>query len=141
MSKHTPNIYLDIDGVLLMDIGEAAPYANEFLSLVLDRYPDTTYWLTTHQWHGESNAIAHLAPYLKPEVAQRLHLIKDSEWGTWKTEGFDFTKPFLWFDDDLYTIERETLIKHNALDNHILVNFHKDPNQLSDFVRSFPVAI
>ncbi len=134
-----PNIYLDIDGVLLMDIGVIAPYADDFLNLVLDRYPDTTHWLTTHQWHGESNVITHLAPYLKPKTAERLHLIKDTTWDTWKTEGIDFSKPFLWFDDDLYIREREALIEHDALDNHILVNLHKDPDQLADFVRSFPV--
>ena len=42
------NIYLDIDGVLLVDVGKPAHFANEFLQAVLKKYPDSTYWLTTH---------------------------------------------------------------------------------------------
>lgn len=113
----------------------------DFLNLVLDRYPDTTYWLTTHQWHGESNAIEHLSPFLKESTINRLSTIKNTVWDISKTEGIDFSRPFLWFDDDLYTQERAELIKHNALDNHILVNLHQNPDQLADFIRSFPIPM
>ena len=41
------NIYLDIDGVLLANENNAAPYADEFLQHILTKYPDSTYWLTT----------------------------------------------------------------------------------------------
>ncbi len=41
------NIYLDIDGVLR---GAASPVEDvaNFLNYVIDNYPDSTYWLTTH---------------------------------------------------------------------------------------------
>jgi hypothetical protein len=45
------NIYLDIDGVLLVDVGRAALGADEFLRKVLEKYPDSTYWLTENLFH------------------------------------------------------------------------------------------
>ena len=59
------NIYLDIDGVLLINEGHAAPYADEFLQAVLTKYPESTYWLTTHNWKGENRAKDVLTPHLR----------------------------------------------------------------------------
>lgn len=119
----------------------AAPYADEFLKAVLAKYPDSTYWLTTHQWLGENKAIENLTPALKPETVKLLDKIKPTKWERWKTETIDFSKPFLWFDDDLFAEEREVLIKNNALDNWVEVNLNKDPNQLQKFLISFPLPV
>lgn len=109
------NIYLDIDGVLLADTATPAEYANEFIQLVLSKYPDSIYWLTTHVWNGE-NVISHsLAPYPEPETQALLGKIKPTKWGQWKTDAIDFNQPFLWFDDDLYPEEREVLLQNDAL--------------------------
>lgn len=54
------NIYLDIDGVLLANDWNAANHANEFLRLVLEKYPDTTYWLTTHCQGDPNTPIQHV---------------------------------------------------------------------------------
>lgn len=48
------NIYLDIDGVLLANDKYPANHVHEFLEYVLTKYPDTTYWLTTH-CQGDAN--------------------------------------------------------------------------------------
>ena len=41
------NIYLDIDGVL---VGTASPMSDivDLLEYILERFPHSTYWLTTH---------------------------------------------------------------------------------------------
>ena len=65
--------------------------------------------------------------------------IKPTTWETAKTRAIDFSKPFLWFDDDLFYEEKQTLSTNNALDNWIEVNLTRDPDQLSKFINSFPI--
>ena len=81
------NIYLDIDGVLLVDVGKPAHFANEFLQAVLKKYPDSTYWLTTHVWNGEHVVSESLAPYLQADMQALLGKIKPTSWGKSKTDG------------------------------------------------------
>lgn len=135
------NIYLDIDGVLLVNEKSVANHADEFLQLVLSKAPDSTYWLTTHQWLGQNRAIDVLRPYLKPVTTKLLQKVKTTKWDNFKTDAIDFTKPFLWFDDDLYPKEEQELTKNIALGNYIKVDLYKNPNQLADFISSFPAPI
>lgn len=128
-------IYLDIDGVLLINENHAAPYADEFLQHILEKYPDSTYWLTTHNWKGENRAIQVLAPHLKPETIKLLGRIKPSEWGEMKTEAINFDEPFLWFDDDLWSDELKALEENNATGNFVMVDLAKDPNMLKELIK------
>ncbi len=135
------NVYLDIDGVLLANDLNPANYANEFLEYVLTNYPDTTYWLTTH-CQGDANVpIQHIGYLFKPETVELMKKIKPTTWDLAKTRAIDFSQPFLWFDDDLFFEERETLTKNNAVDNWIEVNLQKDPDQLKKFLTSFPLPV
>ena len=124
------NIYLDIDGVLLANEKSAANYADEFLQAVLAAYPDSTYWLTTHNWRGENRTKEVLAPHLRPETVPLLDKIKPSVWNEMKTDGINFSEKFIWLDDDLWEDELKVLERHNATDNFILIDLKKDPNQL-----------
>ena len=124
------NIYLDIDGVLLINERYAAPHADELLQTILKEFPDSTYWLTTHNWKGENRAKAVLAPHLKPETVALLDRIKPTEWDEKKTDAIDFSQRFLWLDDDLWPEELVELEKHDATDNFIMIDLAKDPEQL-----------
>jgi len=124
------NIYLDVDGVLLINENNAAHYADEFLRAVLTKFPDTTYWLTTHNWKGENRAKAVLTPHLDSATAALLDKINPSEWGELKTDAINFSKDFLWFDDDLWPDELEVLEENNCTHRFVMVNLEKDPNQL-----------
>lgn len=128
------NIYLDIDGVLLVNEQFASDGADEFLQAILNKYPDSTYWLTTHCWRGQNRAVEILAPVLKPETIKLLHRVKPTEWEELKTDAIDFDKPFLWFDDDLFDEERRVLAEHGALDSLVLIDLHKNPQQLRDLL-------
>ncbi|MCA9342718.1 hypothetical protein KC950_01745 [Candidatus Saccharibacteria bacterium] len=132
------NVYLDIDGVLLACEGATSAYADEFLKKVVTENLGNVYWLTTHQWLGENRAVERLEPHLKPETVELIKLIRPTQWGEFKTEGIDFTEPFLWFDDDLFPEEEKVLREHGVLENHISVDLYKDPNQLTKFINSFP---
>lgn len=133
------NIYLDIDGVLLANNLNPANHANEFLRLVLNEYPDTTYWLTTH-CQGDANVpIQHIGHLFETDVVELMKRIKPTMWETAKTRAIDFEQPFLWFDDDLFYEEKEDLLKYKVLDNWIEVDLTKNPDQLTNFISSFPV--
>jgi hypothetical protein len=126
------NVYLDIDGVLLANESNAANYADEFLQAVLAAYPDSTYWLTTHNWRGENRTKEVLSPYLKPETVPLLDKIKPTVWNEMKTDGINFSEKFIWLDDDLWEDELKVLEAHNATDNFILIDLDKNPDQLKD---------
>ncbi len=133
------NIYLDIDGVLLANDLNPANHAPEFLKFVLNKFPDSTYWLTTHCQGDASVPIQHIGHLLDNETVELMRKIKPTSWDLAKTRAIDFTKPFLWFDDDLFFEEREDLINHGVLDNWIKVDLRTNPNQLNDFILSFPL--
>lgn len=126
------NVYLDIDGVLLANKDSATNYADEFLQDVLAAYPDSTYWLTTHNWRGDNRTKEVLAPHLKPETVPLLDKIKPTVWNEMKTDGLNFSEKFIWLDDDLWEDELTVLEQHNATDNFILIDLKKNPNQLKD---------
>ncbi|MBX6334716.1 hypothetical protein IRY61_05265 [Candidatus Saccharibacteria bacterium] len=132
-----PNIYLDIDGVLLINEKTAAPFANDFLRFILSNFPDSTYWLTTHCWQGINRTREVLAPAFDIEILNMLSVVKPTNWDTAKTDAIDFSRPFLWFDDDLYPEEKAALETHNALDSHVLIDLQKNPNQLKDILKTF----
>lgn len=133
------NIYLDIDGVLLANDLNPARHANEFLRYVIKKYPDSTYWLTTHCQGDASVPIQHIGHLFEPDVVELMKMIKPTTWDLAKTRAIDFSHPFLWFDDDLFYEEKQDLIKHNVLDNWIEVDLTKNQNQLLNFINSFPL--
>jgi hypothetical protein len=135
------NIYLDIDGVLLANELNASLHANDFLRKVLTEYPDTTYWLTTHCQGDPTVPIQHIGHLFEEDVQDLMKLIKPTTWDLAKTRAIDFTQPFLWFDDDLYPEDEQTLLRHNAIDNWVEVNLMDDPAQLQNFLVSFPIPL
>lgn len=133
------NIYLDIDGVLLANDLNPANHVSEFLKYVLEKYPDSTYWLTTHCQGDASVPIQHIGHLFDTKTVELMKKIKPTSWDLAKTRAIDFKVPFLWFDDDLFYEEKQSLIEHKLLDNWIQVDLSKNPNQLSNFINSFPI--
>jgi hypothetical protein len=135
------NIYLDIDGVLLANDLNPANYAPEFVKYVLTNFPDSTYWLTTHCQGDASVPIQHIGHLFNDETIELMKKIKPTTWDLAKTRAIDFNQPFLWFDDDLFFEEKQSLIEHGVLDNWIEVDLSKKPNQLKNFINSFPIPV
>ncbi len=71
-----PDIYLDIDGVLLANDLTPANYSKEFLATILERYPYTTYWLTTHCDGDASVPIQHIGHLFDKETTELMKMIK-----------------------------------------------------------------
>jgi len=123
------NIYLDIDGVLLANETNLSEGAAEFIKYAADNF--TVYWLTTHCMNGDP---AHAIEYLQRGSAENLRpwlrKFKPVVWSLKKTEAIDFSKPFLWFDDDCFTGERMDLQEQGTLDSWIEVDLRQTPDQM-----------
>jgi hypothetical protein len=85
--------------------------------------------------------VNHISHLFDDKTIQLLKRIKATSWQTAKTRGIDFSKPFLWFDDDLFFEEEQTLLQNGVLDNLIEVDLAKNPSQLRVFMQSFPVPV
>ena len=111
------------------------------IEYVLTNYPDSTYWLTTHCQGDATRPIHDVGRLFKSETIELMKQIKPTTWlhSPSKTAAIDFSKPFLWFDDDLFLSERKELIENNVLDNWIEVDLRKDPDMLLKFIQSFPL--
>lgn len=123
------NIYLDIDGVLLANEKNFATGATEFIKYAADNF--NVYWLTTHCMDGHvEHAIEYLQRALTEDLRPWLKTFKPVIWNIKKTEAIDFSKPFLWFDDDCYSGERIDLQSHGVFNSWIEVDLAKHPDQM-----------
>lgn len=124
-----PTLYLDIDGVLLANETNLAEGASDFIKYAADNFE--VYWLTTHCMDGTTaHAIEYLQRATTEDLRPWLERFKPVVWSLKKTEAIDFTKPFLWFDDDCYSGEKIDLQNHNVFNSWIEVNLAKYPDQM-----------
>lgn len=123
------NIYLDIDGVLLTREGELAIGATEFIKYAARHFD--VYWLTTHCMDGTpEHAIDYLNRASSEDLRPWLETFLPVTWSLKKTEAIDFSKPFLWFDDDCFTGEKLDLQGHDARNSWIEINLRDTPGQM-----------
>lgn len=135
------NVYLDIDGVLLANDKYVANYSKEFLKYITDNH--YVYWLTTHV-HGNTEWVyEYLSRFFDSDAIESIKKIKvtDKDWDIAKTEAIDFTKPFIWIDDDCYPEEYDELIRHGVFTNWVEIDLAKDNEQLKGLVHDFPKPI
>lgn len=126
------NIYLDIDGVLLTKSGNQAKNVKEFLEYVLKNHQ--VYWLTTHCKGDAVFTIRFMERFFDEKTIELMKNILPTSWDTLKTEAIDFSKPFLWFDDNVFNAEKEVLKQHNCLKSQIEINLEEDPDQLKKYL-------
>ncbi len=127
--KSRPFIYLDIDGVLLANELSLSEGAADFIKYAADNFE--VYWLTTHCMDGSAeHAIEYLQRGSAEDLRPWLEKFKPVIWNLKKTEAIDFTKPFLWFDDDCFSGERIDLKENDAFHSWIEVDLRKRPDQM-----------
>lgn len=124
-----PVLYLDIDGVLLANETNLAIGASDFIKYAAENFE--VYWLTTHCMDGTvEHAIEYLQRGTADDLQPWLKTFRPVTWSIKKTEAIDFSKPFLWFDDDCYSDEKLDLREHGALNSWIEVDLAKYPDQM-----------
>lgn len=126
------NIYLDIDGVLLANDKRVANFSHEFIDHLVKKYP--VYWLTTHCKGDANHTVNFLKMFFNSETIKLLEYIQPTNWDLLKTEAIDFSKPFLWFDDDVFEAEKEILRLNNCFDSWVEIDLGKDENQLAKYL-------
>ncbi len=125
----TPTLYLDIDGVLLANEANLSIGAADFIKYAADNFE--VYWLTTHCTDGTTDhAIEYLQRGTNENLRPWLEKFKPVTWNLKKTEAIDFSKPFLWFDDDCFSGEKQDLHEHDAFNSWIEVDLAKHPDQM-----------
>ena len=127
----TANIYLDIDGVLIHSRKNKAAIGIDYFLKSLHRLMMDgvdIYWLTTHCNGDASTAVKYLESYTKKPLSRAvLEQIKPTSW-TVKTQGIDFSKPFLWLDDKpLGWADKVAMSKQGVIDNLVIVDLDKNP--------------
>lgn len=128
-SKLIPVIYIDIDGVLLANEHYLANGASDFIKYIADNFE--VYWLTTHCMDGDPNwAVEYVNRASDEDLSPWLKKFKPTSWEVNKTEAIDFTKPFLWFDDDLMPEEREALEDAGVPSSFVEIDLRADENQM-----------
>ena len=122
-------MYVDIDGVLLANESNLAIGASEFIKYISENF--TVYWLTTHCMHGDGAwAVEYVNRASDEDLSGWLNKFTPTTWSLKKTEAIDFSKPFMWFDDDCYSGEKIALKDNNVTNSWIEIELNKYPDQL-----------
>lgn len=130
------NIYLDIDGVLVGRGRVPALHLKDFLTSCVDNH--AVYWLTTHCKGDAGTAVTYLEQIFDKETLEMTKKIKPTTWSYSKTEGIDFSKSFLWFDDYIFEYEKKQLRKNDCFGSWIHVDLVNNPNHLKDLLTILP---
>ena len=70
--------------------------------------------------------------FVPPELHADIDRIKPTVWDTMKTQGIDWSRDFIWFDNDISPFEWEKIEQGHENQQAIEVNLRANPNQLHE---------
>lgn len=134
-----PVCYLDVDDTLLMFTdaickthpeGRAAPDAGAFVLWLLEHYE--VRWLTAWCPSGslQPHGAERLAALLNIPAAALAAIRNPRQWGTFKPEGIDPSRPFIWIEDDLPPDEIKWLDDRRLYASYLRTNVSRHPEAL-----------
>ena len=131
------NIYLDIDGTLIHEdlsemLGKPAAGLEEF---IIALRPHTTYWLTTHCREGNPDRAREIMKRVLPDTLHPdIDRILPTVWDLNKTEVIDWSKDFMWFDNDIGDYERASFDDAPDTQSFIEIDLRASPKQLIEIL-------
>ncbi len=130
------NIYLDIDGTMIHE-NLAEPKAAEGLTdFLIALRPHQTFWLTTHCRDGNPVRPREIMKRFVPfELHADIDRILPTVWDMNKTEGIDWSKDFIWFDNDIGHFEAERFKTAGPDQNVVYFYLLSNPKQLIEITR------
>jgi hypothetical protein len=100
LRQEKPDLYLDVDGVLLF----YHEYNHFLLNFIADNVEKfhRLFWLSAWTHNGDSDQLLKAHPIF--EIIQNIKAVK---WNELKTEAIDWSRPFVWIEDGILVAERE----------------------------------
>lgn len=134
------DIYLDIDGTLIHEDTFETKAAEGLEEFIVALRPHTTYWLTTHCRNGNPTRPREiLKQYLPTSLHSEIDRIKGTVWDTMKTQGIDWSRDFIWFDNDIRQAEWEIMKQGNPNQQVIEINLKANPDQLVEIAHEISI--
>jgi ADP-ribosylglycohydrolase len=128
------DIYLDVDGVLLTKEGKQMSHIREFLEAVFSLVGGNVYWLTTHCKDGNTDRVLqHIKGRVDDDVFNVLKNVKGTSWQTFKTDGIDMFRRFLWFDDSINETDYRRLERMNR--EHLLLKVEDNLDEMVEYIK------
>jgi hypothetical protein len=135
-------LYIDIDGVMLLrlpgrrglrDGCEVAPHALDFLIWAVQHFD--CFWLSSWSRYGEIEEVQRafrlaggheFAAVARPIIAS----IRAVRWKSYKTDGIDFSRDFVWLDDAPLAAEIAELVRRGRFSSLVRVSTDVEPESL-----------
>jgi hypothetical protein len=127
-------VYLDIDGTILYDPGDGSGWDEldgQLIGYDLETLLEfvvahcNPFWLSYRARLGKTTELEkRLFPHL-PEVARKIPV---AYWDSFKHEGIDLSRPFVWFDDDVERTDWGWLCKHQRQGSLVEMFSHSPEN-------------
>ncbi len=127
------DLYLDVDGVIVgrNHAGNKAIIPNIEDILLYTKEHFHCCWLTTHGRYSTDDVIKYLSLYSQDINLSLFVHIEAVRWNTLKTEAIDFSRPFIWIDDQLLQAEVRILKEKACLENWLFVDTCQNINGLT----------
>jgi hypothetical protein len=119
-----PQLYLDIDGVLLTKNKQVPEGASALLWFALAHFD--CYWLTTHCKGQAETAVRYLQAYYPAELLEALRAVKPTDWDTLKTDGIALREDFYWVDDYPFEAEKQVLEASGLLPRLLVCDLRRE---------------
>ncbi len=130
------NLYIDIDGVLLIRNLQVPEDAELFIDYCVTNF--NCYWLTTHCKEEAKTAWTYVSQFYPATSLPIFQQIQATQWDTLKTEAIDFTTDFYWIDDFLMEAENAHLQQKTCLNKLLAANLknERELNRILGILRS-----
>jgi hypothetical protein len=126
-------LYLDVDGVIVgrNHSGKMVLIPDIEKILLYTRKNFRCFWLTTHGRHNTEDVLRYLTPYSEHIDLSLFDHIKTVRWNTLKTEAIDFSRPFIWIDDQPLRAEIDILKQNRCLGFWLYVDTYRNIRDLT----------
>jgi hypothetical protein len=146
------NLYLDVDGVFLLETGNTGINGRTEFKIAKHTYPVLKWcqqnfdcqWLTARSSQGSIEEVARAFRLATGSTSEILNLVKSinaTPWASAKINGIDLQKPFVFVDDNIDAFTYQTLLDMGLADRWIHANSVQDEDDLLEVLASLKHAI
>ena len=126
-------LYLDVDGVIVgrRSDGETTLIPQIERIMHYSKKNFRCFWLTTHGRYRTDDVLSYLFSFSREINLSVFAHIESAPWNTLKTEAIDFTKPFIWVDDNPLQAEIQILERKKCLESWLHIDTYRNISDLT----------